>query len=705
MSAPSPASGRRPRWVALLVCTVLAANLAALWMKRGHFVGGWELFGATFGMLSLAQGSLADTLAAIGRSYLDQRYRLGYTGAESFTYALVPGLLHQIGPWLLWGQLLCLVLFVALSVWLLRRLGLRGGAYWAGVLASPALTSYAIVGYPYLPSAVIPYGLALARLLAGDRGGRAATLALDVVVFAGVTLIAFDGYDSGKTVFLVPLIGACTLPGVPLRRRLVWLAIGGAIAWLVASLRPMSTAAALDAVPWDASLLWGVLALARRWFVDWYIDFPALVLAAVVTLTFMRGQQLFWASLLLASAGTLSLGSFQFDGAFMIPQRFLVVGFLSALIVAKGLTDVPRRTAATTVVWVLLVTGGAYTSLQTTRFVLSERGTASLNYNNAGDKVYPLPGQHAVLDWHLWPDRIRDADVLAEIIARDPTPHVFLYGFSALAEDPVNPQVFVARLLLQLGWDTFDARVHFFDHMGHMWFPYPIDPLAEIPATLATLEPPFYLHVREPEYTADDVLAKYLNRATVVPADDVDLRTFRSYRVDAFAPAGPMPLAPVGSDADVPADFVPGFCRTTWVPADSGSSVLMHPWTPLAEHVEVVLRDPARQDVTTEHVASIDRQGRGPAIAYFEGWTASPRPRVVTIGADADDELAVLVNGRIVIDSIRWKDRTRWHERVRLPAGVSRIRVLYHKYWDTRGRLRLKTLRRDGRPVPWRCRP
>jgi hypothetical protein len=109
--------------------------------------------------------------------------------------------------------------------------------------------------------------------------------------------------------------------------------------------------------------------------------------------------------------------------------------------------------------------------------------------------------------------------------------------------------------------------------------------------------------------------------------------------------------------------------------------------------------------VTTEHVASIDRQGRGPAIAYFEGWTASPRPRVVTIGADADDELAVLVNGRIVIDSIRWKDRTRWHERVRLPAGVSRIRVLYHKYWDTRGRLRLKTLRRDGRPVPWRCRP
>jgi len=698
--------GRRGGWHAsLLVYPVLAVNLGALWAKRGHFVGGWELFGAAFGVLSLAHGSLADTLAAIGRGYLDQRHRLGFTGAESFTYALVPGLLHQVTPWLLWSQLVCLVLFVALSVWLLRRLGLRPTAYWAAVVASPALTSYAIVGYPYLPSVAIPYGLALTRVLRSDGTARASTLALDGLVFALVTLIAFDGYESGKTVFLVPLLGALTLPGVAPARRLVWLLAGGGLAGLVVTLRPMSTAAALEAVPLDASLVLGLLALLRRWFVDWYVDFPALVLAAAVSLAILRGRRLFWAGLVLASAGTLSLGSFQFDGAFVIPQRFLLVGFLSALIVATALTEAPRRTAATTLVWALLVVGGAYTSLQTTRFVLAERGTERLNYNNAGDKVYPLPGQHAVLDWHLWPDRIHDADVLADAIAGDPTPHVFLYGFSVLGEDPVNPQVFVARLLLQLGWRTFDTRVRFFDHLDHMWFRYPIRPLPEIPATLAALPPPFYVHVREPEYSGDDVVAKYLNRAAVVPAGDLDLRSLRSYRVDAFAPAGPIPLAPVDLEPGALDDFAPGFCRTTWAPADAGSSVLIHPWEPLAVHLETVLDDPTRQDVTTSHVAAIDFPTRGPRIAHFEGWVSSERPRVVTIGADADDELALLVNGHTVVDSVRWRSRTRRRERVRLPAGVSRIRVLYHKYWDTKGRLRLKSVTSDGRPVPWRCRP
>ena len=694
------------RRLAPLAGVVLAANLTALWWKRGHYVGGWELFGATFGLLSLAQGSLGDAVLAVGRAYLDQRHRLGFSGAESFTYALVPGLLHQVTPWLLWSQLLSLVLFVALSIWLLRRLGLRPAPYWAAVLASPALTSYAIVGYPYLTSAAIPYGLALARILPRrDRPPRASTLALDVVVLAMGTLIAFDGYDSGKTFFLVPLVGALTLPGVPVARRAVWLAAGGVIAWLAATLRPMSTAAALDAVPWDASLLIGMAALLRRWFVDWYVDFPALVLAAGVALVVLRGQRLFWTGLLLASAATLALGSFQFDGAFMIPQRFLLVGFLSALVVAKALTEAPRWTGAAALVWILLVAGGVYTSLLTARFVLAERTTERLNYNNAGDKVYPLPGQHAVLDWHLWPERIHDADVLAAAIAREPTPHVFLYGFSALGEDPVNPQVFVARLLLQLGWETFDARVRFFDHLDHMWFAYPIRPLAEMPETLAALDVPFYLHVREPEHAADDVVATHLNRAAVVPADAFDLRAFRSFRVDRFAPAGPMPLDPVEVDPDVLARLEPGFCRTTWLPADPGSSVLMHPWMPLPAHLDAVLADPTRREVTTRHVDAIDLPVRGPRIAYFEGWTVSDRPRVVTIGAEADDELAVLVNGRTVVDAIRWRSRTRRHARVHLPAGSSRIRVLFHKYWDTRGRLRLKTVGPDGRPVTWRCAP
>jgi hypothetical protein len=319
--------------------------------------------------------------------------------------------------------------------------------------------------------------------------------------------------------------------------------------------------------------------------------------------------------------------------------------------------------------------------------------------------VYPLPGQHAVLDWHLWPDRIRDAQRLSEAIERDPAPHVFLYGFSVLGEDPVNPQVFVARMLLALGWKTFDARVHFFDHFDHMWFSYPIRPLAEIPATLAALTPPFFVHVREPEYTAGDIQAKYLNRATVTPYDALDLRSFRSYRVTAFRSAGPMPLPQLDVAPQVLDDFAPGFCLTTWVPRDPASSVLRHPWEPLASHFDEVLADPTRRDVTTSHVEDVALRGRGPRVAHFRGSVRNERPQVVTLAAEADDELAVLLNGRVVLDSMGWKEPTRHRARVVLPPGVSEIRVLYHKYWDTRGGVRLKSVTPGGRPLSWRCRP
>jgi hypothetical protein len=46
MSDDQTATPRRRRWLLpAIVYPVLAANLVALWVKRGAFVGGWELFG------------------------------------------------------------------------------------------------------------------------------------------------------------------------------------------------------------------------------------------------------------------------------------------------------------------------------------------------------------------------------------------------------------------------------------------------------------------------------------------------------------------------------------------------------------------------------------------------------------------------------------------------------------------------------------
>ena len=74
---------------------------------------------------------------------------------------------------------------------------------------------------------------------------------LDVPVFAAIAALAFNGYEAGKTVFVVPLVAAVTVAGVPLLRRLVWLGIAGGLAWLVFSLQAGTTQGALAAVPHD----------------------------------------------------------------------------------------------------------------------------------------------------------------------------------------------------------------------------------------------------------------------------------------------------------------------------------------------------------------------------------------------------------------------------------------------------------------------
>jgi hypothetical protein len=44
-------------------------------------------------------------------------------------------------------------------------------------------------------------------------------------------------------------------------------------------------------------------------------------------------------------------------------------------------------------------------------------------------------------------------------------------------EDSVNPQLFVSRLLLPLGYREFNLRVRFFDHATQMYFQFPIGEL------------------------------------------------------------------------------------------------------------------------------------------------------------------------------------------------------------------------------------
>jgi hypothetical protein len=705
VASPSgPHAQRASVWLRVAVAALVLGNLVALWVKRGHYVGGWELFGPTFGVLTLNRLPFRDALGAIATSYLNQRARLGYTGAESFVYTLIPGALDHLAPWLLWSQLLSLVLFVGFSWWLTRRLAIRPTLYAACVLSSVALTSYAIVGYPYLPSTAIPYGLAIVWVLSARRPheGVIRGLLLDSIVFAAVTAIAYDGYEIGKTFFVVPFVAALTVPRIRLFRRATWLAVAAGLAWLGIVTRPMSSNAALTAVPHDLSYLTGLGPLAKRYLIDWYIDFPALGIAAVVALPTLRERRAFWTALLVVSTGVLSLSAFQFDGQFLIPQRFILFGFLAALVTSLALSQDARGVVAG-VLGVLVTIGIGYTSWQTVRFVRAHPTSERRNYNV--DKVYALPYQHANLDWHVWRDRVHDAEILSGMIRHRPEAHVFFYGFSVLGEDPVNPQVFPSRILLNVGWPRFDRQVRFVDYHDHMWFRFPIRPLSEVEETLRTLEPPFYVHVKEPDYSAADLVATFLNRATVAPVD-LGLAMLTSFEVTAYAPPGPVPL-PALAERVGAADLAgapAGFCRTAWTPEQPGESFVVHHWgtmaATLADEIRRARPRAGRLAIAPAIREALDR----PTVVHYRGYLANPRqvPLVVTLDLQADDELALLANGRSLVERPRAGPTMHRHMQIAVPPGVTRLDLLYHKFWD-KGGVELRTTAADGGALDWRC--
>lgn len=714
LTAHAPVPKYTPHMPAL-VYALVAGNILALWLRRGPFVGGWDLFGATFGVLVLHEGAFTHGVRRIWEAVLNQRGRPVFTGGESFLYGLLPGMLNDAAPWLLWSHLVCLALFVGLSFWLLRRLRAPAWLYWAGVLASPALVSHTIVGLPDLPSNALAWGLAIGWVLGAEQTGRRVFpgLLLDVVVFAAITFVAFNGYESGKTFFFVPIVAALTVPRIPIVRRLGWLACGIAIARLVDAERPGTTDAALAAVPHDAALLLhGVVATLRAYVVDWYIDFPALAIAAVIGLLVLRRNRLFWAGVFGVVLGLVTLNAFQYDGGFLVPHRFLLVGFISALIVASALAEPAAPRAALAAMGLLLASGAVYTTWTTVRFVTGPQSDAP----HQNEKVYALPYNRAKLDAHIWRDRIRDATTAVDAIRRGSEPHLFFYGFSILGEDSVNPQMFVSRVLLSLGWDRFARRTVFFDHGSYMYFQFPIHPLADVPATLARLESrsPFFVHVREPEYSGPAIVARWFNRAHVEPVD-LGLTGLRSYRVEAWAPPGPIPIGAPAPARVVAASETPGFCLTTWR-QDEGAyshySPLYHPGASLPDHFRGILSEAQHPPpgskrylaVTHGVTAAPDAAASEPTVVYLRGRLQNPgdTPRVAALQVDADDEVAVAVNGQIVLETLGWKPLARYQEQVALPPGPSELEIFYHKFWHPGG-VHVSVTDAEGAPLPATC--
>src|SRR5262249_15187297 len=233
-----------------------------------------------------------------------------------------------------------------------------------------------------------------------------------------------------------------------------------------------TTLGALSSIPHDpATFSRGVLRAARAYFLDTYIDFPALAVAAAIALPFLRRDRPFWSVLFVAICGLVSLNAFEFDGGFLVPHRFLLLGLVSALIVTLFLSDGVRGPGL--VVAALVAVGMSYSTWRTLDFALHRPRDASPN-RSSSSPVYALPYNHMKLDGPISPERIRDAMTLARLGRQEPTHQVVLYGPSVGGESIVNPQWLMPRVLLSVGYDAFTERFTFVDRAEGVYFPLPI---------------------------------------------------------------------------------------------------------------------------------------------------------------------------------------------------------------------------------------
>jgi hypothetical protein len=133
---------------------------------------------------------------------------------------------------------------------------------------------------------------------------------------------------------------------------------------------------ALAAVPHDLTgLARGVLAFLKSYLIEWYIDFPALGIAAVIALVLLHRHRLFWAAVFLAMLALEVLNASQFDGAMLVPHRFVLLAFVSAVVVTVVLSEPVAWSRGRSVVALLVAAGVAYTTWTTVRFATAAQTT------------------------------------------------------------------------------------------------------------------------------------------------------------------------------------------------------------------------------------------------------------------------------------------------------------------------------------------
>jgi hypothetical protein len=325
---------------------------------------------------------------------------------------------------------------------------------WVVLLAwatSSALVTQSVVGLAYA-TALLPHAVAVWAIMRLRDRPCASILAGVAVWFLG-----WQAQELGRTVCLTYLVAVVGVSGAPMRMRVLWALIGGAL--LGDSLwHPSINTASFTAVgaPGLGALWNAVAGVTRRLFAPPWIDLPSLLVLGVLAACLASADRWLLRLVLLLHLGLTLVLALQRGVDSVWGRRFIIVDFYALVAVIAVVSEWMRqgRVRAVRAFVALLIVGALWQAADTVRF-------ASNGFEPGLWGVFTMPFAHTTVDYYVTPQDVRWTEqLIAE--ARAGRRLILAYNFSSYAENATNPAAIPERLYLTLGPDAFARDVAFF---------------------------------------------------------------------------------------------------------------------------------------------------------------------------------------------------------------------------------------------------
>jgi hypothetical protein len=491
---------------------LFAANVLVRLIYRGPYHTGWDLIGAADGLFRVNN---FDLWHQVQDSFHKTRHFSYWNSTNSVIYSLVPGWLGGLWSTEAWPDVLVFLTFLATvtAIWFYYRDRSDQITPYlvALVCASAGLTTFSIVGYPYI-SGFLPHILALCWL---RRSFVRQSVIWRLAIGTALAELTVHVYELGKTSFMIFLLAAALKQQWRPKDRLLALAVGAIHLVMVFWVRGTNVSHRLDVLGRDLGVFLESPVRFLWLLVKFSYDVPTVFVLAVLSLFFIKKEVRFLSGLL-AFQWLLLFIELLHEGD-VRPRRALVLAFYSIFLVLRGLTESDdRRFRVAT--QALLVAGIVWQNVITYRYLQTP----------IVQQRHPLPLTGSDADYFVNRVVVDEAAAFSAAVARSGTKLALFYDYDVYQENTTDPAGLPERLLLRHGYVALVSRLTFVGFRGNRYSRIPITEPEAFFADLASarLHWRFFIY-RGPWSGHSDLPSQVHSRLVALgarPCPDVDAR-------------------------------------------------------------------------------------------------------------------------------------------------------------------------------------